>query len=183
MIEAQPGPARMIGSPQSYSELIDLLFERKNELNLGDRALDDIIDWAPGYTQKVLGPAQVKRLSGLTLFDILGGLGLSIALFDDPKKRCHNTELYAPRNNSKIQMLAKVSMRVINRARPEIMRQFGKANAVKGNRARNLSLSPKKRSRLAKRAALVRWRKPRLVEIKGEARKRFLAGKPKEEAT
>lgn len=71
----------------SYDELIEVLRRRAQDLQISRLTLDELAGLSSGYSGKVLGLGQAKRLGPMSLESILGALALGIArveLVEDP---------------------------------------------------------------------------------------------------
>jgi len=148
---------------RSYSDLIEAMRTRVGDLGLSYKSVDEIIDWAPGYTGKILGPTPTKSLSAHTIFSMLMVCGFAIELRPDDE-------------------MARAAQKAIDRIGGVFKRDSGKVrtnvrmhrlpwlissqNAGKMLALRMAKLSPKQRSRLAKRAAKKRWQQHRLAKRK-----------------
>jgi hypothetical protein len=67
----------------NYSGLIQALRARAEELAISRQDLDRLAGVPLGYSGKLLGSAQVRKLTAATLFYLLEALGLEIILIED----------------------------------------------------------------------------------------------------
>jgi hypothetical protein len=145
-------PPRVIAEFSEYAGFIDGLRSRVSELNVAGATVDGIAGYAAGYTQKLLGVRQVKRLGMRSMGDLLGALGLKAQLVEDPEA------------------MARVSSRLVQRRQSvpaagthavhfEVSKRFLRKIAAMGGKARAAKLTPRQRSALGRRLARARWAK------------------------
>ena len=141
-----------VGRIEHSEQLLRVLRARVEELELSHESLDALVGWAPGYSGKLLSNPPLKRLGHFCLFLLLETLALDVLLVENPLR------------------LERLKNRHVQRRRPVILRRpritlftpdMLRVNGVKGARARNLKLSPKRRKALALRAIRARWAKHR----------------------
>lgn len=148
----------------NYDEMVDVLRARKSELGLSDAVVDELTGLPTGYTGKVLGPARVKKMGALSLWLMLEVLAFDMRLDSSVEKAAKMQERWEKRSEGQANEknhARPVSMRTLARKHRDTFRASAKA----ANRARQAALSPEQRTKLARRAAKTRWRKPRVVEI------------------
>jgi hypothetical protein len=73
----------VIGEASNYDALLAALRARAEELNIARNTLDEIAGLPIDYTGKLLS-GKSKKIGPISLFPLLGALGLSIALIEDP---------------------------------------------------------------------------------------------------
>lgn len=137
-------------------EMIAVLRARKDDLGLSNAHLDHMLNRANGFTDHYLGRADKPIVSqAWTMFcealaiEFIARTNLAAA------KRMESR--WEKRNASQIRVYAcRASMDQIEAIKPLI---FGQV-AQSGGFARAAKLSPNQRSRIARRAARARWRKP-----------------------
>ena len=71
---------------RSMAELVEALRTTQVERELSYELLDALSGLQSGYTAKILGPAQSKRLGPVSTFPLLGALGKALAVVDDPEQ-------------------------------------------------------------------------------------------------
>lgn len=135
-----------------YGELIAALRARRDLLRLNHETIDAVSGLQAGYTSKLMADPPMKSLGLVSLGPMLGALGLRLLVVHDGKalKRVQNRLI--PRKYRKVRAPAGMTLITADNAREMAKR-------------RNEKLSPKRRSELARKAATMRWRTPRLVEI------------------
>ena len=92
-------PARLGKAITTYRMLIETFRERAVELELSRSELDRITGLTSGYSGKLLslGTAkELKRLGPISLDNMLGALGLSIVLIEDPIATARTLALRQP---------------------------------------------------------------------------------------
>ncbi len=81
VIERMPEQPDIIAD---YDQLIAAFRARVDTLQLSQALIDDLAGWASGYSGKLFGPSQTKRLGLGNLFILLETLGLGLALVENP---------------------------------------------------------------------------------------------------
>lgn len=167
---------QQLGTATCHDELVDLLAARKEALGLSNAFVDQRWDYAPGMTDKYLGPAREKTLGRQSLDDLMQVLGVSLVIVEDVKKIQQEADGWEERKRGYAHS-PRVSKKSIERAKPVIFSQMGtksgaKRNAQltvwcaskigrKGGRATARKRTKEQRSQAARKAALARWRKPK----------------------
>lgn len=172
----------LYGSAADPVELVEVLRRRKQELQITDQELDRIAGLTSGHSGKLLGAARVKRFGELSLFLMLGALGLRLAVvIDENASRKFSGQ--AEQSVQSSRMLARatkgrysvgpLSRKVIHRA----LVTAGRKAARLGGIARAARLSPARRVQIARRAARARWARWRIARraAKARARKKITA--------
>jgi hypothetical protein len=143
-------PPRVIAEFSEYAGFIEGLRARVSELNVAGGTIDEIAGYASGYTQKLLGVRQVKRLGMRSMGDLLGALGLKAQLVEDPEAMARVSSRLVQRRQS---MPAAGSQAV----HFELSRRFLRKIAAMGGKARAAKLTPRQRSALGRKLANHRW--------------------------
>jgi hypothetical protein len=91
------------------------------------------------------------------LLDMIELFGLSLSLRTDAAAEARMQARYERRDAVKVRRQGRLSERLMEIARSQLMRQLGKSGGVK----RAKSLPAKQRARIARAAALARWRRHR----------------------
>ena len=133
-------------------ELIDALASRREALGLSNEALEDIAGLAPGHVSKLLGPMRAKRPNLATLDVLLGALGVSFQLIEDPAKMALMKGLWEQRQAGAVR--SRVG-RAIRRALPPYVTAAEKGRM--GGKKRWEGSSPEQRSAACRAAAQARW--------------------------
>ena len=144
-------PRRVLAEVADYSAFLRTVRDRVTSFGITHETLDAISGLQSGYASKILADPPIRRMGPVVLFLVLQSLGLSIAITEDQIGLASLGNRLTPRR----------SKRVLHRA-PRItfehdhFRRIGRMGA-----AGFMKLSPAKRSRIARKAALARWRKAR----------------------
>jgi len=161
-------PPRTIGTAQCYGDVVDVMRDRKAELGLTDAVLDAVSGVQSGYTGKLLGPAQIKTMGMATFFYLVEALGMRLVFQEDMDIMQKMATRWEQRARP-VSMLNMLSTKAINRARPyleqqivsDVRRRAGLASAE----SRKVKIPQKKRQRIAKHAAKVRWKRYREAKL------------------
>jgi hypothetical protein len=142
---------------RNRDDLIEALRSRKDELGLSNAFMEDQLQMADGHCDKVLGPTQRKGMSIPVMLDIVELLGAALVIKIDAETEARMQERWERRDAGKVHPPRRLSERLMEIARSQLMRQLGKSGGVK----RAKSLPAKQRARIARAAALARWRRHR----------------------
>lgn len=158
---------------RSMAGLVEALRTAQVERELSYELLDAVSGLQAGYTAKILGPAQSKRLGPVSTFPLLGALGKALAIVDDPEQiaavqgrwkqrkivggssrqlRLRASQIERVSIGSNLQKLAELLSEMSIQER--II-----AGASKGGKKRAKRLGKRKRQRIASQAARARWSK------------------------
>jgi hypothetical protein len=151
--EAVALPGRVLAIARDYQGIHAACRTRADELEITRETLDATSGMQGGYSGKLLAPKPVKRAGPITLPLLLGGLGLALAVVEDPDA------------------LDRVKSRLVKRRRPPANRASTATPAEaqdairlhlstigrRGARSLNKALSARQRQRAARKAALARW--------------------------
>jgi hypothetical protein len=151
---------RVIAVVRDYGELIAALRARVVELGSAGETIDDVAGLPLRYTMKLLAPIPVKALGRTSMGPLLGALGLKLVVVEDTEafERIRR-RLVKAKNAHHSMLTTKRRLRSRFPRGPEFARVM---------RARGiLKTSPKQRSRLARKAARVRWGRVRGRRISG----------------
>lgn len=171
---------------RSYADLREALVMRKDTLGLTNALIDDLSGMQPGYTGKLLGAGQVKTMGPMSFDTMLSTLGVQLIMVEDMRavRRMAARWEKRERPNTAPKLVQSASLRVAKTraAQREALHLVMQKNGKKGGRksaagrmklpastrrrvarqavkARNLKLSPERRSQIAKIAAQARWGK------------------------
>jgi hypothetical protein len=86
----------------NYTQLLDAIRRRKDELNVSFEILDAVSGLQSGYSAKLLSPRPVKRLGEVSLAALLGALGLRLVVRPDPDALSRVRSRLVPRQASPI---------------------------------------------------------------------------------
>src|SRR5580700_6623687 len=131
------------------------------EVDVTYEALDDAAGLPARYSSKCLAPNPTKRYSAFSLFLILQTLGLTAALV--PIVAASEVRERIGKRLIRPKMLSGGEHKAVTiTLGPDFFAKLGR----QGNAARNRSLSPAERRRLARNAALARWARADLANAR-----------------
>lgn len=144
-----------------YAGLVAALRARKDELGISDATLDDLAGFQSGYTGKLLGPAQSKKLGGMSLGVMLDALGLTLRMESDAGKLARVQHRFSKRAENHVRKRVMLTVQKVDGAhrmtRATLCRLIG-ALGAKGYLAK---VPPRQRRKHARNAARARWRRAR----------------------
>ena len=146
---------RVIGEFSDYDQMINVLRQRAADLNLSGEQIDGVAGLPARYTQKLLGPNQVRRLGATSLGPFLGALAVRGLLVEDRtalEKLRHQT---TPRKAQ----YARPGMRA-GSVQISLSSRFMQIIRKKGGQNSRKYLPRKLVKQLARKAAAARWAKP-----------------------
>ena len=74
---------------RSKADLVEILRQRRDELDISHETIDALTGLAEGYTSKLLAPKPIKNLGPMSFGAILGALALGVAavlIVEDPEQ-------------------------------------------------------------------------------------------------
>jgi len=151
-----PVSDRVIGIARDYAELAAAIRQRCNDLNVGYETLDYVAGLPLRYCAKLFSPLPVKHIGATSLGPLLGALGLKLVVEIDQEQFERVKNRLTPRKSSR-------ATRQTHRGHPNARAPLvGNTEWAKiMNARRTVLLTPKTRSRLARRAARIRWKRAR----------------------
>lgn len=144
---------KRIAEVGSYDELIDALRMVMVERRLTVSTLDYLTGLQSGYSGKLLGLGQVKRLGPISMGLVLQALGVKLLVVEDTATLKKMQKQYEQRERP-ARDAYRVSTALIERVTPTLFRNL----AVKATEARKRIPSSTRR-RIARQAAKARWGK------------------------
>jgi hypothetical protein len=88
---------------RSKAELLDVLRDRREELNLSFATLNELAGLGDGYAEKLLSPRPSKQLGPDSLWGVLVALALGIAqviIVEDPEQAARISGRWKPRKRA-----------------------------------------------------------------------------------
>jgi hypothetical protein len=137
------------------TELQLALRARAEQLQLARYTIDGIAGLAEGHSAKLLTDPPKKNLGPVSIFSLIAALGLSMALIED-QTRMERIQHEPRRNAFNVRSGMAHWRHALAQALPTI-----KSLGRRGGKRRAETLSPERRSAIAKRAARARWRQSR----------------------
>lgn len=153
----------VLGEATDADGLIEIYRRRKDELGLTNEWFDEYSGLARGHVGKLLGDARAKNLGATTLHALNCSLAVKFLVVIDLEQTAIMQARWEMRERP-IVMRATASKRAIERFLPIITRHRMKTLAPLGGRARAAKMTPKQRSKSARKAARARWNGIRPVE-------------------
>lgn len=163
---------------RSMAGLVEALRTAQVERELSYELLDAVSGLQNGYTAKILGPLQSKRLGPVSTFPLLGALGKALAIVDDPEQiaavqgrwvkrkivggsaRQIRLRDAAQASRSSIEVETQETLQIqAKEALRERMKVLGKLGGLKGGKSRAKKLGKRARQQQASHAARKRWSK------------------------
>lgn len=148
---------------RTMPELIEALKQRARELNIAYGTIDEVAGLPDRYTSKLFAPTPIKNLGPMSFGAVLGALGVTVVLVED-QEQCRRVSGRWTKRKRTASIPASITCEVPMElpVTPEIGQlltnaQFMKSIARLGGIGRSKRLSPRARSRIAKRAARARW--------------------------
>jgi hypothetical protein len=148
-------PPRVICEFSDYDELINGLRLRAAELNLSGETVDAVSGLPARYTQKLLGPQQIRRLGATSLGPFLGALALRGWLVEDKRA----VERLRSQTTPRKAQYARPGMRA-GSVQISLTGTFMAKIRKKGGENSRKYLPRRLVKKLARRAAAARWAKP-----------------------
>jgi hypothetical protein len=133
-----------------YRELLEAVRDRVAELQISHEVLDSISGLPSGYCGKLLCEPPRKRMGGISLFLVLGALGLVATVREDTAAFERVRSRLERRNHRQVRVRRNLRMCVFD---ADFIRQRGR----KGGLARVANQTPKQRRDSARHAAKARW--------------------------
>lgn len=154
---------------RSMPELISALRTRAQTLGLAYGTVDAIAGLPDRYTSKLFAPVPIKNLGPISFEAILGALGVTVILVEDPAQCARVVGRWTQRKRplkptgsitGSIDCEVPMEMEITPELQGLLQRsEFMRSISVRGNLARKKKLSPWKRKVIARRAAKARWAK------------------------
>lgn len=128
---------------------------RKDVIGLSNAQIDAKL-FSDGQCDKYLGLMPVKNMSVRLMFEVVEYFGWELVVRPCPANEARWRPTWQGRESRNVRVpKRRVSKAIMERAKP----LFHKVLAKTANTARNRLLSGEHRSRIARNAALIRWRK------------------------
>jgi hypothetical protein len=142
-----------LGEFSDYDGLRRALNAAREKRNISLSKLNEITGAPDGYFEKLLGPRSVRRIGLQSLGWALGGLGIKCILVEDPEALERVEGRFVDRDEAHLASVLNGVVHIqVNRSHYRKIGVLGGANSRK-------NLGKRKRRKLAKAAAMVRWGK------------------------
>ena len=133
-----------------YSDFMQALRARVNELQIQGDSFCEFAGLARGYLSKLLTIRSVRRVGMQSMGPLLSAMGVKLQMVEDPAGTARLRRL-SPRNPSYVRAMPASACIVLT---PRMLQRIRRL----GGQARMAKLTPKQRSELGRKAALARWR-------------------------
>ena len=141
---------KVLGEFVEYSDFIQTVRNRVAELGIHGTRFDSLAGWPEGYLSKLTCARPVRRIGISSLGVLCSAMGVKLQMVEDPRGTERLRRLQ-PRNPSYVRAMPANACIVLT---PKILARIRRL----GGRARMAQLTAKQRSKLARKAALARWR-------------------------
>jgi hypothetical protein len=152
---AEGDEPRVICEFSDYAELLHGLRLRAAELNLSGETIDGVSGLPARYTQKLLGPQQIRRLGATSFGPFLGALAVRGVLVEDKAA----VERLRSQTTPRKAQYARPEMRA-GSVQIFLSSRFMQSIRKKGGQNSRKYLPKRLVKALARKAALARWAKP-----------------------
>jgi len=151
---------QIIAEATDYDGIIEAYRKRVADLGITNEMIDHLSGLQSGYVGKLLGPAQIRSI-GRQSFGLLNQtLAVKMILVVDEEAAKQMQGRWEKRDKP-ANMPNRLSMKAAERFIPLIASEIGRRGGLLSAQARMAKLSPRQRKRIAKRAAMTRWKRRR----------------------
>ena len=141
---------RVIGEFVEYSDFIQTVRNRVAELGIHGTRFDSLAGWPEGYLSKLTCEAAPRRVGMQSMGVLLSTIGVKLQMVEDPAGTARLRRL-APRNPSYVRAMPAAASIMFSARMLKRIRRLG-------GQARMAQLTAKERRKLARKAAIARWR-------------------------
>jgi hypothetical protein len=115
---------------RSWEDLVDRIGDWREARGLAYSTVDALAGLASGHSSFILGPSRTKGLSPMT-FDLFTQiLGVQFLLVEDPAAVAKIEHRWEPRTETHVRTSGRVSRKILDRARPVILKELIDAAAA-----------------------------------------------------
>jgi hypothetical protein len=139
---------------RNADDLVEAFRIRKAELGLSNAAVEAQLLWADGICDKYLGPSRTLHLNAVVIEDFMTLFAIEFTMRINPDLDAKRRDRLQRRDERQVRPQKKLSKELLAIAR----KQFFQELSACGNAARKAKVSAKARSRIARVAALSRWK-------------------------
>jgi len=143
---------RVLATVTDYAGMLAALRDRADELRLSREAIDQVAGLPSGYSGKILGIGQVRRLNLISLGPVLGALGVKLVMVVDGAALKQFGSRSAKRHENRVRHGVLTQLMMRNRKDFSLMGKVGGANSRR-------YMSAEQASKLGRKAIKARWRK------------------------
>ena len=149
---------RILATVNDYPGMLAALRARAEELRISRETIDQVAGLPSGYSGKILGIKQVRRLNLISLGPVLGALGIKLVIVEDAAA----LREFGGRSNKRHENRVRNTVVYFFRNRKEFS-EMGK----KGGPNSRKYMDKKTASELGRKAIKARWGKPpRVVQVR-----------------
>jgi hypothetical protein len=148
---------RILATVNDYPGMLAALRARAEELRISRETIDQVAGLPSGYSGKILGIKQVRRLNLISLGPVLGALGIKLVMVEDAAA----LREFGGRSNKRHENRVRNTVVYFFRNRKEFS-EMGK----KGGPNSRKYMDKKTASELGRKAIKARWGKPRVVQVR-----------------
>jgi hypothetical protein len=148
---------RILATVNDYPGMLAALRARAEELRISRETIDQVAGLPSGYSGKILGIKQVRRLNLISLGPVLGALGIKLVMVEDAAA----LRDFGGRSNKRHENRVRNNVVNIFRNRSE----FSAMGKIGGKNSRKY-MDKKTASELGRKAIKARWGKPRVVQVR-----------------
>lgn len=150
-----------LGTARGYADLQPILRARADALGLSRETIDRIAGVPSGYASKVLAEIPMRKLGPETLGPMLGALGVMLVAMPDPEAVAR----YAAKGEQRVEKYALNAAMHGDTVHIKISGRKFKRGQRKGGKNSRAFVGKRKARKLGEKAAWMRWRKPKLIEL------------------
>lgn len=154
-----------IAEIRSWDDLVGALRKHFDDLDVAMNTIDEVAGLPVGYAAKLLAPVPVRSIGPTSLGPLLGCGGVKLQLVIDVEAFTKIGRRLKKRKYAGWKMPARSGRKKRRNQRGGRGMHFTPETARIARAKQLLRQSPRERQQMAKRAARMRWRTPRVVEI------------------
>jgi hypothetical protein len=143
---------RIVATFNDYPGMMQALRERVKELGVHGESLDEFCGLSRGYSSKLVSLRPPRRLGMVSWGPLVCGLGLRMQFIEDAEATALVRSRVKQANPSYVRIMPAAASIIFTARMLKRIRRLG-------GQARMARLTAKERSKLARKAALARWRK------------------------
>lgn len=147
---------RILATVADELDLVRILRDRVDQLNVSRRELSVESGLSEALAEKLLCLPPMKYFGEKSFWNICESLGLAVMIVEDPAATARFAERMAKRTTNKAKRRSR-ALAMSGRIPWLINASNARELSVKGNEARNASLSRRRRRQIARQAAIIRW--------------------------
>jgi hypothetical protein len=143
-------------------DLVEAFRARKTQRGFSNETVEAMLLMSAGMCDKFLGPNRTLQLNAVVIEDLMTLFGVELVMRINPEARmCARLER---RDERQVRPHRRLSKELLALARAQIFKEL----SAHGNEARKTKVSSKARSRIARTAALCRWKHRRAAASTSE---------------